>query len=156
MAIEPEIRLLKTAEEREYCAGMMSETDPWKFLSIGYDQLIELFSDSSFESYILYMGKEMAGCAVLQMQGAFVGYIKSIAITPCWQGHHLGHIMMDFLERRIFKAFPNVFLCVSSFNLKAREFYIKMGYEKVGELKDYLVKGQSEILMRKTRGPLLE
>ena len=32
---------------------------------------------------------------------------------------------------------------------------LQLGCERVGELPDFLVKGYSEIVMRKTRGPLL-
>jgi ribosomal protein S18 acetylase RimI-like enzyme len=43
---------------------------------------------------------------------------------------------------------------VSSFNPRARELYERLGYEFIGELKDYLVRGHSELLMRKTIGPI--
>lgn len=49
---------------------------------------------------------------------------------------------------------PNVFLCVSSFNHRARAFPLRQGYTVVGELRDYLVAGHSEWLLRRTRGPL--
>jgi ribosomal protein S18 acetylase RimI-like enzyme len=49
-----------------------------------------------------------------------------------------------------------VFLCVSSFNERAQKLYQRLGYERVGELPDYVVKGYSEILMRKTRGPIFD
>jgi ribosomal protein S18 acetylase RimI-like enzyme len=45
-------------------------------------------------------------------------------------------------------------MCVSSFNEGARRLYERLGYTVVGELTDYIVQGQSEILLRKTRGPL--
>jgi ribosomal protein S18 acetylase RimI-like enzyme len=48
----------------------------------------------------------------------------------------------------------NVFMCVSSFNIEAKRLYIRLGYEVVGELRDYIVAGHSEILLRKTIGPL--
>ncbi len=54
----------------------------------------------------------------------------------------------------IFSLSPNVFLCVSSFNKKAQNFYQKLGYKKVGVIIDYLVEGYDEILMRKTVGPI--
>jgi ribosomal protein S18 acetylase RimI-like enzyme len=63
--------------------------------------------------------------------------------------------MMRFAEERIFRQSPNVFLCVSSFNRRAQKFYERLGYACVGELTDFLVPGHSEILLRKTRGPLL-
>jgi len=34
--------------------------------------------------------------------------------------------------------------------------YERLGYEVVGELKDYIVPGHSEMLLRKTIGPLVE
>ena len=37
----------------------------------------------------------------------------------------------------------------------AQRWYRRMGYQVIGELKDYLVGGHSEILMRKTVGPLI-
>lgn len=43
---------------------------------------------------------------------------------------------------------------MSSFNQDAQRWYQRMGYQAIGELKDYLVAGHSEILMRKTIGPL--
>ena len=42
-----------------------------------------------------------------------------------------------------------MFLCVSSFNLNAQKFYEHIGYTTVGEFKDYIIKGKSEILMHK-------
>ena len=61
---------------------------------------------------------------------------------------------MRFAGKRIFVETPNVFKCVSSFNQNAQAFCKKLGYVIVGELKDYIVSGHSEILLRKTIGPL--
>lgn len=47
-----------------------------------------------------------------------------------------------------------LFLTVSSFNTDARRLYRGLGYRVVGTLRDYIVAGHSEILMRKTLGPL--
>ena len=45
-------------------------------------------------------------------------------------------------------------MCVSSFNVDARRLYQRLGYKVVGELTDYIVRGHSEFLLRKTVGPL--
>jgi len=63
---------------------------------------------------------------------------------------------VEWAEARIFRDSPNVFMCVSSFNANAFRLYQRLGYEVVGELRDYLVRGHSEILLRKTRGPWTE
>jgi len=57
---------------------------------------------------------------------------------------------MEELERRAFRTWPNVFLCVSDFNLGAYEFYRRLGYQEVGLLPDLLLPGRGEVLMRKT------
>jgi [ribosomal protein S18]-alanine N-acetyltransferase len=38
----------------------------------------------------------------------------------------------------------------------SRRLYARLGYQVVGELTDYLVEGHSEILLRKTVGPLAQ
>ena len=45
-------------------------------------------------------------------------------------------------------------MCVSSFNTDAQRLYKRLGYQIVGELEDYIIPGASEILLRKTTGPL--
>jgi ribosomal protein S18 acetylase RimI-like enzyme len=65
-------------------------------------------------------------------------------------------ILSDYVEERILSETPNVFLSVSSFNKRAQKLYERRGYEVVGELKNYIVPGHSEILLRKTIAPLTE
>ena len=90
------------------------------------------------------------------MRGAFVGYIQSVAVLEKWRGRGLGTALIEAAERRILREAPNVFICVSSFNAGARRLYERLGYTVVGELEDYIVRGHSETLMRKTTGPLSE
>jgi ribosomal-protein-alanine N-acetyltransferase len=66
----------------------------------------------------------------------------------------LGSKLVEFAEQRILRESPNIFMCVSSFNHDARRLYERLGYQVIGELTDYLVRGHSEILLRKTLGPL--
>ena len=91
---------------------------------------------------------------MLCLTGAFVGYIQTICIHPNRQGQGLGSRLVEFAEQRILEEFPNVFMCVSSFNRDAQRLYERLGYRVVGELTDYIVQGHSEILLRKTSGPL--
>jgi len=63
---------------------------------------------------------------------------------------------MDYVEKRILSETPNVFICVSSFNGRVQRLYERRGYEVVGELKNWIVPGHSEILLRKTIAPLTE
>ena len=91
---------------------------------------------------------------MLNMKGAFVGYIQTVCVAPECRGRGIGTLLVRFAEERVFRDTPNVFLCVSSFNADARRLYERLGYALVGELTDYLVRGHAELLMRKTLGPL--
>ena len=132
----------------------MSTSEPWLTLRRGYDESRKLIEDPSREVYVAYEGDEFRGFIILLMHGAFVGYIQTIAVTPEARGTGVGSELVKFAEERIFSSYPNVFMCVSSFNPRARALYERLGYELIGEIKDFLIAGHSELLLRKTIGPI--
>lgn len=149
-----EITRLTTDVEAEACARIMAESEPWLTLGRSYQTSLSIVRDPSREVYIARDEEGVAGFLILCMTGAFVGYIQTVAIQADRRGRGLGSRLIDFAERRIFAESPNVFMCVSSFNYDARRLYQRLGYQVVGELTDYIVEGHSEILLRKTIGPL--
>jgi ribosomal protein S18 acetylase RimI-like enzyme len=132
----------------------MAASDPWRTLGIPYNACLATASAANRERYVAYVGETFAGFVILNLQGAFVGYLQTIAVVPQFRSQGVGAALVRFAEERIFKDFANVFICVSGFNTRAQQFYARLGYETIGELRDYLVAGQSEILLRKTRGPI--
>ncbi len=135
----------------------MASSEPWRTLGRDYETSLRVVTDPVKEVYVLYVGAEaetVAGFLILNMTGAFVGYIQTVCVVPEWRGHGLGAILISFAEERIFREAPNVFMCVSSFNTDAQRLYERLGYQRIGELTDYIVAGYSEILLRKTIGPL--
>ena len=147
---------INLAEDIEVCATIFSTSEPWITLGMNVDHFYKILSDPLSEVYVLKVETEIAGVIVLQMQGPFSGYVKAIVIDGIWAGKGYGRVLLAFAEERVFKDSPNIFLCVSSFNKTAQAFYQKMGYNVIGEIEDYLVAGLSEILMRKTKGAVLE
>lgn len=151
-----EIRRLENADEAKMCARMMADSEPWITLRRDYEASLKIVSDPSMEVYLALKGYEIVGFVVISMTGAFIGYVKSIYTAPKWRSRGIGSGLMSFVEDRIFREAPNVFICVSDFNEGAQRLYRRLGYEVVGELKNYLVSGKSEVLMRKTIAPLAE
>jgi len=129
----------------------MSNSEPWITLHISFDKMMTSLNDTINEVYIVLVKDEAVGTILIQTQGAFSGYLKSIAIKKEWQAKGLGKTMMDFFEQKVFLTSENAFLCVSSFNTKAKKFYSKRGYTIIGVLKDFVIEGKNEILMRKRR-----
>jgi [ribosomal protein S18]-alanine N-acetyltransferase len=149
-----EIRRLGGREEAEACARMMAASEPWVTLRRDAGAALAILADPGRETYVAILGRDLVGFIILVMHGAFVGYIQSVCVAPGRRGQGLGRRLMAFAEERIFRETPNVFLNVASFNPDARRLYERLGYEVVGELRDYIVPGHSEILMRKSTGPL--
>ena len=147
--IDLEIRKISTHQEAKLCARLMSDSEPWITLKRDYQKSLNLFNNSSKERYIAYLNKQFIGFILLDMKGVFAGYIQSIAVVPKLRIKRIGKELLRFAEKRIFKELENIFMCVSSFNLEAKKMYLKCGYEIIGELKDFVLKGQSEILLRK-------
>jgi ribosomal protein S18 acetylase RimI-like enzyme len=152
--MSPEIRPLADDAEAHACATIMATSDPWITLGRSYDRCLATARDSALERYVAISDGEIVGFVLLSMQGSFTGYIKSIAVREDWRGRGVGTALLAFAEQRILRDSPNVFICVSSFNHRAHALYERLGYETIGELRDFIVQGYHERLMRKTTGPL--
>jgi len=157
----PIIRPLATDAEAWACAELMASSDPWRRLGRTLEQSYAIVRDPAREVYVALepsasSDPRVAGFIVVIMQGVFIGYIQSVAVRADCRGRGLGSALIALAEQRILREVPNVFICASSFNPAARRLYERLGYKVVGELTDYIVRGHSEILLRKSTGPLAE
>ena len=137
------------------CALMMSRSDPWITMGLGYNQCLKAFDGTEKEIYALEIGKEVAGFVILQIGGTFKGYIQTICVDETYRGRGFGNKLLQFCEARIQKISPNIFICVSSFNKGAIRLYEKFGFKRVGELENFVKNGFTELLLRKTAGPMI-
>ena len=150
------IRKQSHQDEVKECARLMAKSEPWITLQRNYDIAVKMLNDPSREVYIGFENNEIVGFIILIMHGALVGYIQTAGVKPEWRNKGVGTKLLKFAEKRIFSQSSNVFMCVSSFNKKAQRLYKRLGYEVIGELKDYIVPGHSEILLRKTKSSITE
>ncbi len=110
------LRPIQGAAEIHACAHTMSTSEPWLTLGRGYEESVAVLSDASKEVYVALAQGELAGFIIINMQGAFRGYIQTVCVMPAWRGRGVGSELIRFAEERIFRDAPNVFMCVSSFN----------------------------------------
>jgi len=150
-----EIRPPQNDGEIAAAVAVLAGTDPWKTLGMDAGMIEKGIRDPWNDTFLVLHDREVVGVAVIQMNGACTGYLKNLAVKENWRNQHVGSLLMDFIEKRIFSVHPNVFLCVSSFNEAAKRFYLRRGYHEIGVLTDYLIEGYDEVFMRKTRGPIL-
>lgn len=153
MGNRPVVRALRDTDV-DVCADMMFASDPWSTLGTSRDILAGILRNPDRLRAVAERDGAIAGCIVVSTAPPLSGYVQVICVAANARGLGVGRRLMEHIEGRIFENSPNVFLFVSDFNTAARGFYERLGYRKVGELPDHLVAGRSELLMRKTRGPI--
>jgi [ribosomal protein S18]-alanine N-acetyltransferase len=153
--IKPEINLTSDPGNIEFCAHMMSKSDPWITLEMNYDQCLKAFEGPCKEIYVVEIEKIITGFVIIQTGGTFKGYIQTICISEAYRGKGFGKKLLQFCEERILKISPNVFICVSSFNKGAIKLYYDFGFKLIGELDNFVKAGFNELLLRKTVGPMV-
>jgi [ribosomal protein S18]-alanine N-acetyltransferase len=152
----PEIKLTTDEAELNNCARLMSSSEPFVSLKFEYEKCKLAVRGDYKEVYVATLGDECVGFVVLQFYGLLRGYIQTICVEPAHRGKGIGTSLLKFSEEKISRIFPNVFMCVTSFNEKAQKLYYSLGYEKVGVLKDHIIYGADEYLLRKQFSPTSE
>src|SRR5918997_1163074 len=132
---------LSDDKDARVCAALMCNSEPWITLGRSFETSLAIVRDPTREVYLGRDESGIAGFLILCLTGAFVGYIQTICIDARCRGLGFGSRLLEFAEERIRRTSPNIFMCVSSFNVGARRLYQRNGYEVIGELTDYLVKG---------------
>jgi len=150
----PQPELTTNPDDFAACAAIMVKTDPWITLGMDFNDCLKAFAGDFKEVIMLRYDAEIIGFVILQTQGSFKGYIQTLAVNEAYRGAGYGTQLLNFCEERILQYSPNIFICVSSFNTGAIKLYTRFGFELVGELKDFVKAGFTELLLRKTVGPL--
>lgn len=154
--LPPDIHVEPLADTNDVheCARMMASSEPWITLQRTAETLVPVISDPVKQVHVVRDGDGIAAFVILDLRGLTNGYVQTICVRADRRGGGLGASLLGWAEQHIYQQSPNVFLCVSSFNPGAQKFYARLGYERIGVMREYVVPGLDEILMRKTIGPL--
>jgi [ribosomal protein S18]-alanine N-acetyltransferase len=143
---------IEPAEPNDYdcCARLMASSEPWITLQRDLDGCRQVLNRPGTELFVARGQKSRTLGFILLAAHGLAGspYIAAIAVSPDARGQSVGSQLMQFTEQR-FHGRSHLFLLVSSFNFRAQNFYHRHGYEQVGELKDYIVRGHSELIFHK-------
>lgn len=131
----------------------MASTDPWVKLGRRYEDCLARCSHPEYTLLVASEDGVRLGLAVLHPRGvAGSPYITAIAVEAGVRGRGIGSALLERAEAH-FAGARHIFLCVSSFNPRARMLYERRGYRAVGEFADYVIDGASETLMHKRLAP---
>ncbi len=139
-----------TENERVWAARLMASSDPWTTLGRDLEQCRAACERPGYLMFVAKLGGEPRGFALLHPRGlAGSPYLASFAVAPGSRSRGIGAVLLGHCERYFAATSRHFFLCVSSFNTRARAFYERHGYRQVGEFPDYVIEGASELLMHK-------
>jgi ribosomal protein S18 acetylase RimI-like enzyme len=139
-----------STEEKNWATRLLSGSEPWISLGISPEKIRESCHNPEHEVYIAQWQGKACGVIIIHPKGvAGSPYIKSIAVDNHFRNMGVGATLIHYTEELFQTKARYLFLCVSSFNTRAQVFYEKQGFTVVGELKDYIIDGASEILMSK-------
>ena len=128
----------------------MASSEPWITFGRTVGKAQSFFERPSCELFVARRDGDPLGFVFLSERGVvYSPYIASLAVAPAARGSGIGSRLVAFAERWGKPKGRHMFICVSSFNTRARALYERLGYTVVGELKDYIVDGLSELLMVK-------
>jgi ribosomal protein S18 acetylase RimI-like enzyme len=138
-----------SADDYPACAAMMAGSEPWLTFQRDLGKCRAVLERPGTELFVAWEQDQRAGFILLAPCGlAGSPYVASIAVAAEARGQGIGSQLLRFAEDR-FADRGHIFLLVSSFNQRAQKLYRRHGYEFVGELKDYLVPGHSELILHK-------
>jgi ribosomal-protein-alanine N-acetyltransferase len=127
------------------CDEIAALSQPWKSLREGIDfaRYVTLK-----QAYVCVSGRETTGFVIFTAEPVFArgGYLRAIGVAPARRGQGIGRRLMSFAETATARRSPNLYLCVSSFNCKARLFYKGLGYTRVGTVPGLIAPGTSEYI----------
>jgi ribosomal protein S18 acetylase RimI-like enzyme len=146
----PEDIQISVASESEllWCAQVMAATDPWLAYKFSVERCTGILRWPGSTLFVARIN-EPVGFALLHPRG-FLGcpYLAALAVVPGLRSRGIGAHLLEFAEAH-FSGSRHIYLCVSSFNVRALRFYELHGYARVGELPNFIADGFSEFLMQK-------
>jgi len=141
---------LANEQEKDLAAHFLATSEPWLTLRISEEQCRKNCHNPEFLLFIACRNERPAGIILLDPHGiAGSPYIKSIAVYAEFRGEGIGTMLLSFAEDIFRTEAKHFFICVSSFNKRARKLYERCGFQAVGEFRDFIIDGASEILMHK-------
>jgi len=123
--------------------------DPW--LTLGYKpetlSYYLLQADPSLRRYSVTIGDSLAGVLTLRHPWLFGPFIELLALFDGFRGMGVGRGLISWTCNKF--SPQNLWVTVSSFNLRAQKFYFRVGFERAALLDDLIKPGWDEILLRK-------
>jgi ribosomal protein S18 acetylase RimI-like enzyme len=141
-----------TAANAETLGAAMAGMSPWSVLGWPAERLSRAFQRElpSVHRFEILSGGELAGIVTIQNPFLHGPYLQLLAVLPGFQGRNFGLRLLQWMEAEArTEEARQLWLCVSTFNSRARAFYERFGFEAVSVLEKLASDASDELFMRK-------
>ena len=125
--------------------------EPWSAINYPAAHLTAFLTaqDPALDRRAVFVDEGPAGIIAVRSPWLRGPYLQVLALLPPHQGQGFGKHLLDWFERQATGNSRWIWLCYSSFNRRAGAFYAREGFEEVTLLRDLMLDGGDEVLMRK-------
>lgn len=140
-----------TPELAAYLGPAVAAIEPWSRLDYPASSMTGFLAteDPALTRMVVFAGNTPAGVIAVRSPWLHGPYLQLLALLPPFQGQGFGATLLGWFERQASPRNRWLWLCYSSFNARAGDFYARHGFERVAGLPDLLADGFEEVLMRK-------
>jgi GNAT superfamily N-acetyltransferase len=125
---------------------------PWSMVNYPAEAMARFLasSDGGGSLYGVEVDGAEAGAVSIRSPWLKGPYLELLAILPPFQGRGAGpKILVWFEQEALRHAARNLWVCASSFNVRALRFYARHGFAPTATLPGLVAEGFDEILLRK-------
>jgi diamine N-acetyltransferase len=134
-----------------HLATALVAVDPWRTLGSDAGKLADylMAKDPHCHRRLICHGGEMAGVVAIRDPWLYGPYLALLAVLPKHQRSGIGSTVLGWMEGQARALADNMWVCVSSFNVRAQHFYQRHGFVCVADLDALVHPEHSERLLRK-------
>jgi len=140
-----------TPELAAHLGPAIAAIEPWSRMNYPAASLTAFLcgEDPALTRMAVFAGDVPAGVIAVRSPWLHGPYLQLLALLPPFQDQGFGAVLLGWFERQASPRNRWLWLCYSSFNVRAGAFYARHGFETVAGLPDLLDDGMEEVLMRK-------
>lgn len=140
----------------EGAAAAIASGSVFQRYGITPESAVDLLRSARGNIAVAMDGDEVIGVAIYWTDGTppIPAYLRILAVAEGQRGRGVGRALLRHVEADAFRVGPNLFLCCELMNVNAARLYEREGYVKIGPMPSLFVEGITEVLYRRTLGPV--
>jgi ribosomal protein S18 acetylase RimI-like enzyme len=141
-----------THSNAEILGQALASMEPWATIGWPPERMVRALQHErpSMHRFEVLAGAGLAGIITIQEPWLHGPYLQLLAILPAHQGKGFGQRLLTWMEAEARSSeMRQLWLCVSTFNTKARRLYERFGFHPQSVIEQLASGASDELLMRK-------